>query len=169
MSLERIRSVLASFKPATIKSQDLKAALETNICIDPQPTNEEALENLQEDITVDTLYNEEILSGPTTLFRVLRDYLVHIGIPYKQHPKKNLLSLGIALTFFYGEEQEYALKMAMPQKQQTVNAPSPIHTTQATEFITTEPRKEDSERKAAVSVSQQYKNNKDRFKGKLGC
>lgn len=170
MSLDHTRNILNSFLPGSVKSQDLKAALVTTICAEPQPSNEEALEYLQEDLPVETLYNEELLKGPTTLFRVLRDYLVHIGVPYHPYPRNNRLAFGIANTFFSGEDQEKAFQILMPTRSQNTDTPTQPNNqrTQTTEFITTTNNKEDSERKAAVSVSQQYKNNKDRFKGKLG-
>ena len=170
MGLDLIRRTLESYDPASIKSKDLKAALKVIIFSEPQPPDEECLEILREDIQVESLYNDDILNGPTVLFRVLRDYLVLIGVTYKRHEDSNKLSYGIANTFFENEDQEYALSKLRTLSGNKSNIEEVTNTNnQATEFIIKDNEdKEDKERKVAMSISQTYKNKSDRFTGKLG-
>lgn len=53
---------------------------------------------------VELLYCDDIIQGPNTLFRVLRDYSVLKGFKIQQHSKSNTLTHGIANLFFTSHE-----------------------------------------------------------------
>lgn len=55
---------------------DLKGVLEVTISREHQPPDEETVEELRVDLCVELLYTTELLKGPNTLFRILRDFLV---------------------------------------------------------------------------------------------
>ena len=94
-SLEKIRSNLKDYAPISSAHGGIKAAMSVIIMADPQPSDEAAIRDLRQDLPPSVLYSEEALSGPHTLYRILRDYLVVKGCQYKQHPKSNRITYGL--------------------------------------------------------------------------
>lgn len=68
ISLPQIRSTLQAYLPATLTSVDLKPALSVIIDDEPQPSDQECLEILKEDMQVEILFHSEIISGPDVFF-----------------------------------------------------------------------------------------------------
>lgn len=58
------------------------------------------------------LHFDANIEGPTTLFRVLREYLARIEFQYVAHPDTKQLITGFANYFFdFSEDREYAIRL----------------------------------------------------------
>ena len=100
VTLEVIRATLDGYSPSSSVQADIKAALATVVSRDPQPSNEECINTLRDDLPHEFLYSTELLKGSTTLFRILRDYLVVKGLQYTPHPRSNRIAYGLVDIFF---------------------------------------------------------------------
>lgn len=67
------------YHPVSQQIVEFKAALEVYVNREPQLSDLEWLECSQEDLSVVLLYLDEVMQGPTRLFRLLRDYIVFKG------------------------------------------------------------------------------------------
>lgn len=173
MTLTKIRADLSAFNPHSNALKDFKATLELHINKEPQPSNEECLSNLQDDFTVDMLYSSEVLSGPTTLFRILRDYLILLGEAYIKHPEHPNLFYGIANSFLSEEDKSHAIQILHAQRQSkssnNVSEANSTNTTPKTDVVIRDERNDvDNERKVAYNISQKYKSKEDKYSAKIG-
>lgn len=164
--MQAIRKSLAEFVPAGVASNNFKAVLQLFVNMEPQLPNEDCINGLQEDLTVEMLYCDEIIRGPTTLFRLLRDYLVLKGFRYRQHPDTNKLTYGLAVSFFTCEEdREYALQQLKSLRahpgaaEPRANVEVPV--------VHNPAREQENERRIAHNMSQRFKR-EEKFSGKLG-
>lgn len=100
VTLEAIRANLEGYRPSSSAQADVKAALATIIVQDPQPPAEDCIDALRDDLPPEVLYSKELLKGPTTLFRILRDYLTVKGLHYTAHARSNRIAYGLVDMFF---------------------------------------------------------------------
>lgn len=73
MTLKAIKCSLEAFSPVSKQKQEVKAVLDMLLRAEPQLSDEECIDGLRQDLGVELLYSGEIISGPTTLFRLIRD------------------------------------------------------------------------------------------------
>ena len=100
VTLDVIRTTLNGYRPSSSSQADIKAALATVISQEPQPPDEECINTLRDDLPPEVLYSSELLKGPTTLFRILRDYFTVKGLQYTPHPRRNRIAYGLVDMFF---------------------------------------------------------------------
>ena len=173
LSLSKIVKTLEDLQPALAKAQDVKATLLSIMKEDPQPSPDECIVRIREELPVETLFDPDLLSGPATIFRVLRDYLKLKNFDYQQDPSDIKIYMGLLFSFYSSpEEQNFGrgilrvlpnLVIAEPVNPQ--NAPSSPNTKY--HFITDHSKKEDDERKLAHNMALRFKSD-DKFSGKAG-
>lgn len=73
-------------EPVSAHQADLRAAIKMKIFQEPQPPDEEVVEELRAHLCVESLYTIELLEEPTTLFKIQRDVLVPKVLSYQQEP-----------------------------------------------------------------------------------
>ena len=74
-----------------------------HLSADPQPPSEVLITRLREDLPVEVLYDLEYIRGPSTLYRILRDYLVFNGLQCSQHEGSNRIVMGLPATLYDSE------------------------------------------------------------------
>lgn len=166
VTLQSIQKTLSEYNPISTSDCQFKSVLALYVNADPQPSNEECIQGLQDDLTVEMLFQEEVLRGPTTLFRLLRDYIVTKGFNYVPCPGSNRIIKGIANSFFDTSDKEYAFGCLE-------NLRNPIQVSGSTSQVVSTPSRNnvnqngEDERKIAHSIAQRFKRD-ERFTGKLG-
>ena len=100
VTLDVIRATLNGYRPSSSSQAGVKAALATIISQDPQPSDEDCINTLRDDLPPEVLYSSELLKGPTTLFRILSDYLMVKRLQYTPHPRSNRSAYGLVDMFF---------------------------------------------------------------------
>lgn len=165
--MQAIRNSLQDYHPVSQQLAEFKAALEFYVNRDPQLSNKECIEGLQEDLPVELLYSEDVIRAPTILFRLLRDYIVLKGFEYTQHPANNRIIYGIAFSFFdNGDDSDFALQRLASIRGGAPNAaqvaPPVLHAP-----VANLAREQEDERRLAHNISQRFKKD-DKFTGKLG-
>lgn len=167
-SIQTLKATLNSFEPATVAGKELKSVLSLYLNMEPQLPKEDVISGLQEALPVETLFNFDVISGPTILFKVLRDYMLHQEHTYIPYPHRRELSYGIANSFFENpEDRDYALAclnhLRKPVLDNVSHSPNQSVTTSHPND-----RSEENARKLAHSIAQRFKMNEDRFNGKAG-
>lgn len=157
---------MKEYKLTCTASQELKAVLILFVDAQPQLSDAEYVAGLREHLTTETLLNPEILIGPSTLYRILRDYLLRKGFGYVSHPSSSRIYKGLANCFLEDEDgKTYAFSIVDNLRNDT---PTPSgQTCVITQMTDTSRNDNDSERKLAHSLSQRFKK-EERFTGKLG-
>ena len=74
-----------------------------HLSADPQPPSEVLIKRLRQDLTVEVLYDQENVRGPSTLYRTLRDYVVLNGLEYSHHGVNNRIIMGQPATLYESE------------------------------------------------------------------
>lgn len=111
MTLSALRSQLSAFHPVSTALADFKSFLELYINAEPQTDNSESVQGLKDGLTVEMLYQRELLTGPNTLFRILRDNFVLKGCQYVPCSRTRRLIEGAINSFFANEEEKaYAMQ-----------------------------------------------------------
>lgn len=87
------------FIPVGVASNNFKAVLQLFVNMEPQISKEDCIIGLQEVLPVELLFRDEIVKDPTTLFRLLRDYLFQKRFSYRQKQDTNKLMIGIKIFF----------------------------------------------------------------------
>lgn len=90
-----------------IAGNELKYTFSNFIELEPQLEKAKVISGLKDALLVETLFNEDIIAGPTImvgptmdtlcsmiLHKVLHDYLLIQGHSYQQYPSTNKLSYG---------------------------------------------------------------------------
>lgn len=99
-SLNLVKRSLHGFNPTASLSVSAKAVLQSLVNFHPEPSNGECVNGFKEHLTVDLLFHEDLVHSITSLYRVLRDYLVSKGFSYQKHPNTHCPINGIAYSFF---------------------------------------------------------------------
>ena len=111
LTLNAIQKDLASYDPYSSAHRELKAVLSYIINSDKQPRdNVELMERLGQELPAEVLFSRENMSGPTTLFRIFRDYLVHHGFTYRKHPDSNRIISGLIHCYLGDADNALALE-----------------------------------------------------------
>jgi len=109
-SQDKIKSTLIDYNPISSAHNVIKSSMSVVILAQPQPSSEDAIQDSRQDLPPEVLYSHEALSGPHTIHRILRDYLVSMGFQYRQHPKSNRVVYGLPATLYdQRQDQESAL------------------------------------------------------------
>lgn len=110
-NMQAIWLSLQKYRPVTQQLAECKVALEFCVQKDPQLSEIECTDGLQEDLSVELLYSEDVICASTILFRLLRDCLVLKGFDYTQQQANNNIIYEIAFSFFENEDDsDYALE-----------------------------------------------------------
>ena len=110
-SLVQIREQLQEYNPVRSSIKDVKAAISLIVCADSLPGDEDCVMQLRENLPPGTLYSQEMVNGPTTLYRLFRDYLGLKGCHFKQHPERNRISFGLPGTLYDNQvDRDISLK-----------------------------------------------------------
>lgn len=163
VTLEVIRATLAGYRPSSSAQADVKAALATIISQDPQPSNEECINTLRDDLPPEVLYSTELLKGPTTLFRILRDYLAVKGLTYSPHPRSNRIAYGLVDMFFTDVPDRIIANANLSANHSSSTSPSVNHSNQSSQ--PTSHLGMDS--KIAHNIASRFKR-EERYSGKIG-
>lgn len=78
-TLAIIKESLNDFKPNSTGHEEFNSVLTLFVEAEPQLINAELISGLKEDVLVEMQFKPDILQGPFTLYRILRDYLVLKG------------------------------------------------------------------------------------------
>lgn len=109
VTLNTVRNSLAAYTPSSKALLDVKTAISVYVDADPQLSNEEVINRVREDLPVESLYETNVIQGPSTLFRTVRDYLSFKGLHYEQHPDNNQVARGSPrMLYTTSQEREYA-------------------------------------------------------------
>lgn len=88
-----------------------KAAFEFFVVSEPQLINSKSIERLQKDLSVELLYPEKMIRGPTNSFCLSRDYLIRKCFDYIQHPANNKIIYATTFgSFDNRENSKYAIQ-----------------------------------------------------------
>lgn len=98
--MNSVQKTFAGFVPTSTASAHGKAVPNIFLNKIPQLGNKEANNGLQENLTVDLQFLEDILQIQNTLFRIPRDRLVLQRSKYQQHPKESKLTYVVVIFFF---------------------------------------------------------------------
>lgn len=161
-TLPYLKSLLSSYEPFGIQTKELKSTLSLYVNMEPQLTNRQVISALKEDLPVTTLFHRNIVTSPSTLYKILREYLLLQGWEYTPHPDTDKIAYGIANSFFDSPiDKEYAFN-ALAGKFQP-DRPSSNNASTSTENNN---NYKVDEVKQAHNISQKFKQGK--FKGKIG-
>lgn len=149
---------MANFSPSNEAINELKGAHIVTLNVDAEPSGYECISILREDLSVEVLNSKGKLFGPTTLFSVIRDYLVQIGFKSEQLSTTNKLTRGIAHCFFEEDKAQYyalvklqaLLSVSVTKESRTPNR-APVISTDNGTF-----NNEDNVRKSAHNISQLF-------------
>lgn len=81
-TINLVKRMLHGFNPAGSASGSAKATLQPSVTLDPHPSNEECVNELEEDLPVEVLLHDDLVDVPTTLYCLLRGCLVLKGLVY---------------------------------------------------------------------------------------
>ena len=99
-------SHLSEWNPVDIPSGNLKAALQVNFRTSSEFSDDECIRNLQDDITADCLYYEEIINGPPLVYRLIRDYFILKGFKYRKQRNQKDIAFELSQCFFDDEDDK---------------------------------------------------------------
>ena len=105
-SINSLRTQLTNYTPISPHQINVRATILMHLSADPQPPNEVLITRLREDLPVEVLYDQENIRGPSTLYRILRDYLVLNGLEYSQHEGSNRIVMGLPATLYESEAEK---------------------------------------------------------------
>ena len=163
-SLVQIREQLQEYNPVRSAIKDVKAAIALIVCADPQPGDENCVMQLREDLPPGTLYSQEMVNGPTTLYRLLRDYLVLKGCHYQQHPESNRISFGLPGTLYDNQVDRDIALQALRNARSTItsnNQPEVVNNSRVTTMH------EEPSTRVAHNMAVRFKGY-EKFSGKMG-
>ena len=80
ITLAYLRETLSKYNPKSEIQGDFEAALSLFIERQPQPSKEDCINGLRDDLPVELLYSIDALKGPTTFYGIIRDYLSLNGV-----------------------------------------------------------------------------------------
>ena len=75
-SVNSLRTQLTNYTPISPSQINVRATILMHLSADSQPSSEVLITRLREDLPAQVLYDKENITGPSTLYRILRDYLV---------------------------------------------------------------------------------------------
>jgi hypothetical protein len=99
-SLASIRAKFAAFEPVTKIQIEIKSAMAVFINAEPQLGDDDCIAGIREDIPPNVLYASDALQGPSTLHRLIRQYLQLKGAVYTQHPENNRITFGLTIMIY---------------------------------------------------------------------
>ena len=169
LSMTQIRIQLNNFNSVVPVVQDVKSAMNILISEEPQPSDADCIQQLRDDLPPNTLFCSEMLSGPTTLFRLLRDYLILKGLTYSPHPGTSRLSHGI-VNMLYDDENDVGLSFQYLQQYKSVKSPdtsSDISNDNSQRIPTSPGSQLEPSTRVAHNMAVRFKGYQ-RFSGKLG-
>ncbi len=172
-TLSKLVQDLEALDPSLTKAKDVKSTLLSILKDDPQPSPDECITRVREELPVETLYDPDLLSGPATLFRILRDYLIIKEFVYQRDPSDVKIYMGLLFSFYNTpEEQNYARGVIRMLRRPILAEPAnetsePGSPGTKYHFITDHSRREDDERKTAHNMALRFKSD-DKFSGKTG-
>lgn len=88
VSLAILKTMIKIFEPRSLSANKLKSTLSAHINIDAQTEKGEVIQSPPKPFNVETLFHIDIISVPTVLFKVLRNYLLLRNHTFTQHPGK---------------------------------------------------------------------------------
>ena len=165
-TLDNLRSQIVAYEPVSFAHKEFKAAVAAIMNSDPQPSNEECIQRVREEIPVECMFSRMNLTGPTTIYRILRDYLVLNGFQYSAHPQTShrAISMGIAHSLLeYDEDKNVAYQNWATR----VGHPDNSHTTNNDGNHQGRNQNGMEERHIAHNLSNRFRKD-DKFTGKLG-
>ena len=162
-TLSSIKTLLNGFEPQSVVGKEVKATLSLYINLEPQLSKAEVIAGLKEALPAEILFHNDVINGPTILFKILRDYLLLQDFTYTPYPNQIRISWGIANSFFDDRDDK---ELAIARLNSLRGNPRPPHPTPSP---SPSPNNiEEKERKLAHNISQRFKNVDDRFQGKSG-
>lgn len=158
-SVQTIRSTLKAFTPISRAQQEVKAVLELFIPIEAQPPDDHCIESLRQDLGAELLYSNKCIKGATTVFRILRDYLLLKGLRYVPNPENQRIIYGFYKSIYESEtDKEFA-------KRQLRNIRAPVEAT-SSDFSSVTVTRENDDRRIAHNIARRFKK-EDKFSGKM--
>jgi hypothetical protein len=166
-SLASIRAQFAAFEPVTTIQIEIKSAMAVFINAEPQLSDDDCIAGIREDLPPNVLYASDALQGPSTLHRLIRQYLQLKGAVYTQHPENNRITFGLTSMIYDNEaDREVALTSLRSQR----NPASHISTSQSSQATGTERIHNSGENfsgRVAHNMATRFKSSDDKFSGKL--
>lgn len=151
--MQEIKQSLQNYHPVNQQIADFKAAFEACVNRKLQLLDIKSIKGLQEDLTVEPLYWADVIHGPITLFRLLRDYLVIKGFQCVQHSNINKLRFRIAFIFIDNEEDRYYAFQRLATLRISIPAVSPINPQSVSFPGINVPREQEGERRLSHNIS----------------
>lgn len=106
MTLQSIRESLQLYDAASQTRKEAHTVILLFSNAGPMQPDDEVIDFLQEDIPPDILYHGDNVREPTTLYRILKHYIVLKGVTYELHPSVNRTTYGLLETFNCEEHEE---------------------------------------------------------------
>lgn len=72
-SLGRLKIMISSFENNSVFAKELKCTILIYITMDIQPTKADVIKNLQISLPFEIIFPNDIVSGTTVLFKIMRD------------------------------------------------------------------------------------------------
>lgn len=166
-SLASIQKSLSEHNPTSTISAECKAALSYYVHADPQLSDGEFIEELQQKLPVELLYCDKLLRGPTAIYRIVGGYLVVKGFNYEMAPGSNWLTRGLAKCFFNDkEDKQYAFR-CLDNLRNSGHQPDAANPAAPQAAVILENNDLFDKNKAAHDILQRFKK-ESLFTGKLG-
>lgn len=129
---------------------------------DPALTHGQVLTALREDISPAMLYSQEVLRGPHTIHRILRNLLSVLGEEYQQHPQSNRVAWGLPAQFFESEEDRNECYRQLERADGGAVGGAGVAVQQGGHQHIGDAAK------VVQAISMKFRMTKDKFEGKLG-
>lgn len=100
LSLASLLKHISDHNPGRIPSAEFKATLFFYVLADSQFSDEKCINGLQQDLVVEILFQPDVLRGPRTIFRILRDFLTLKEFTFEMALGSNRVTTGIYNCFF---------------------------------------------------------------------
>lgn len=109
VNLNTVSNRLAAYIHSSEGQLDIKTAISVYVNAQPQTSNEEVITGMKEDLPIESLYEINVLQGPSTLLRTLHNYPALKRLRYEQHLDSNRVVWGLTRMFYTSnQEGEYA-------------------------------------------------------------
>lgn len=129
--------------------------------MNPQVPKRDIIKVLKEDLTVESLFHELIVTGPEILSKVLRDYLVLNDFQYVPHPNTTIICYGLTNCLFdNAQDRTFAINALKEASKSDVSTSSSMHSNNRNYNNSTD------EVKTERNIAQKFKQAK--YGGKLG-
>lgn len=117
--------VLHESNPTKSASVNVRAMLQSWINLAHRRAAKNVLIDLRQDLPVEALFHEDLVHFPTTLYLLLRDFLLVKGLSYQKHPNTNRLINGTSCIFLDdNDDKSYAyhciFTIRMPSQQSVI-------------------------------------------------